>query len=52
MADREWVTERLYETVADLVLPLGLLLIGGLLAAIGALQTGLPLVGILRPNDS
>ena len=51
IADRDWVTERLYETVADLVLPLGLLVIGGLLAALGAIGTRLPPFTILEPSD-
>ncbi len=52
VADRDWVTDRLYETIADLVLPLGLLLLGGLLAAYGALRVGIPIVRFLQPSNN
>lgn len=52
VADRDWVTERLYETISDLLLPLGLLLVGGLLAAYGALRSRIPLVRFLEPSNN
>ncbi len=52
IADRDWVTERLYETIRSLVLPLGLLLIGGLLAAYGALRARIPIVRFLEPSNN
>jgi lysophospholipase L1-like esterase len=52
VADRDWVQDRLYETVSRLVVPLGLLLVGGLVAAFGALRSGIVPVGFLRPSDS
>ncbi|MEM9564646.1 MAG: SGNH/GDSL hydrolase family protein [Actinomycetota bacterium] len=51
VADRDWVTDRLYETIGDLVLPLGLLLLGGLLAAYGALLVGIPIVRFVAPTN-
>lgn len=39
LPDSEWIQERLYETAADLVPPVGLLLVGGLLAAFGLIKT-------------
>lgn len=52
IADRDWVTERLYETVSDLVAPIGLLLLGGLLAAYGAIRARIPIVGFLEPSNN
>ncbi len=52
VADADWVTERLYETVSDLVAPIALLLIGGLLAAYGAIRAGIPLVRFLDPSNN
>lgn len=52
VADRDWVTERLYETISDLVAPIGLLLIGGLVAAYGAIRARIPLVRFLEPSNN
>ncbi|MEL6981780.1 MAG: hypothetical protein AAFO29_05095, partial [Actinomycetota bacterium] len=52
VADRDWVTDRLYETVSDLVAPIGLLLIGGLLAAYGAIRARIPLIRFLEPSNN
>ena len=41
VVDERWLTEQLYQTIASLILPLGLLLTGGLLYAYGALRAGL-----------
>lgn len=54
--DRQWVQDRLYETVNDLVLPVGLILVGALLAAYGLVRARIPLlaglVRLLEPADS
>ncbi len=50
LPDAEWIEERLYETAADLVPPVALLLIGGLLAAFGLIKTGR--LGFLNPSNN
>jgi lysophospholipase L1-like esterase len=51
VADADWVNDRLYETVGDLVPPVGLLLIGGLVAAFGVIKARIPLLDFLEPSN-
>jgi len=50
LPDEQWIEERLYETAADLVPPVGLLLFGGLIAAFGLIKTGL--LTFLDPSNN
>ncbi|MEM7274874.1 MAG: SGNH/GDSL hydrolase family protein [Actinomycetota bacterium] len=52
LPDDEWIRDRLYETVADLILPVGLLLLGGLVAAFGILRIEVPILSFLEPGGS
>ncbi|MGI9597214.1 MAG: SGNH/GDSL hydrolase family protein, partial [Acidimicrobiales bacterium] len=52
LPDDEWVEEQLYRTVGDLVLPVGLLLIGGLVAAFGLVKARFPLLNFLDPTNN
>ncbi len=52
LPDQQWVEEQLYGTVGNLVLPLGLLLIGGLIAAFGVVKARLPFLSFLDPSNN
>ena len=50
LPDAQWVRDRLFETAADLTLPVGLLLVGGLVLALGLVKTGK--AGFLNPSNN
>lgn len=52
LPDEAWVEEQLYRTVGDLVLPVGLLLVGGLIAAFGVVKARLPFLSFLDPSNN
>ena len=52
LPDDEWIEEQLYRTVGSLVLPVGLLLIGGLLAAFAVVKARFPVLDFLDPSNN
>ena len=49
LPDQVWIEQRLFEAVGQLLVPVGLLLIGGLLAAFGVIRLRVPLLSFLEP---
>ncbi len=52
LPDEQWVEEQLYRTIGDLLLPLGLLLVGGLIAAFGVIKSRIPFLAFLNPSNN
>jgi hypothetical protein len=52
LPDAKWVEEQLYRTVGSLLLPLGLLLAGGLIAAFGVIKSRFPFLEFLNPSNN
>ncbi|MGH1490942.1 MAG: SGNH/GDSL hydrolase family protein [Acidimicrobiales bacterium] len=52
LPDEQWVEEQLYRTVGDLLLPVGLLLLGGLITAFGVIKARIPFLQFLNPSNN
>ncbi len=52
LPDDEWIQQRLIEAVRDLLLPVALLVLGGLVAALGVLGLRIPVLSFLDPRPS